>query len=296
MIKTIFLGTGGSTPTKARGLPAIAIEHEGEVFLLDCGEGTQRQAMTFGVNIARIRAIFISHAHGDHILGLAGLVRTMALNQRQKSLQIFVPAGEEKYVNTLLTFDRALIGYPIEVKGIRSGTVYKGDDFTVSAFKLNHMIDTVGYAFKENDRVRFITEKCAKLGIKDRMFRQILDDGYIKIQGKRISLASVTYKVMGKCVVYATDTRPTASTVKAVAGADVLIHESSYTDDLKDMAKERYHSTVAEAAAVAKKARCKSLLLFHLSARYKDTTAVLKEARKIFKNTNVAEDGTTITL
>src|SRR5271169_6859811 len=111
MLKIVFLGTAGSAPTKFRSLSSVAIEHNGEIFLLDCGEGTQRQMMQYSVNISRIKAIFLSHVHGDHTIGIAGLVRSMALNKRTEPLQIFIPHGSEKPIQDLIGFDKALINY-----------------------------------------------------------------------------------------------------------------------------------------------------------------------------------------
>ncbi len=290
-MQLIFLGTGGSTPTKERGLPAVALQRGGDVFLFDCGEGTQMQAMKFGVNLAKITAVFITHTHGDHIIGIAGLVRTLALNKRPKPLEIYVPKGEERKITTLLTFDKALIGYPILVKGISSGVVYKGKDFTISTFGLNHRVPTVGYVFRENDKRHFDKEKCKRLGLKGTMFRDLIAKGSLMVNGKRVSLASVSTRERGKSIVYAGDTRPVATTVKAARGAEVLIHESSFADMHQDLAKERLHSTAGEAARIAKKAGCKSLFLIHLSARYKNHEQLLKDAKSVFKNAQIASDG-----
>lgn len=296
MMKLVFLGTSGSTPTKDKGLPAVAIEKEGEVFLFDCGEGTQRQAMAFGINISKIKAIFLTHAHGDHILGIAGLVRTLALNKRALPLLIFVPKGEEKYVDTLVRFDRALIGYQIIIKGIGAGEVYKGNDFTVSSFKVKHNIPAVGFVFRVHEKAKFIKDKAQKLGLKGMMFKELMKKGYIDVKGKRVKLKDVTFKVPGKTIVYATDTRPVQNTVTAAKNADILIHETSYSNENADLAKERFHCTSAEAANIAKASRCKKLILFHISARYKDPAKLLKEARQIFKNTEIAKDGMKIQL
>lgn len=291
MIEVTVLGSSGSSPAKGRQMPAVALRHEGELFLFDCGEGTQMQMLKYGINSYRLKAIFISHSHGDHIIGVAGLVRTLALNNRKDELSIFVPNGQEKIIRTLVLFDKALISYRINIIGIGTGVVYKGRDFTVSAFRLNHTIPTLGYVFKENDRKKFLKEKCRKLGIEGTMFSTLEDKGRIRVGNRTISIGSVTENKVGRKVVYAVDTRPTRSTIIAAKGADLLIHESSYTDEFKDLAIQRKHSTALEVANIAKKAGVKQLFLIHISTRFKTGKPLIDEAGRIFKNTVVVEDG-----
>lgn len=296
MLKLVFLGTAGSTPTKFRGLSSIALERNGEVLLFDCGEGTQRQMMQYSVNISRIKAVLLSHIHGDHTIGLAGLVRTLALNKRTIPLYIFIPQGHEKQLQELMGFDRAMINYKIIIKPIKSGSIYTGKDYTISAFKLSHTVSTYGFAFKENDKTKFIKQKVGKLGMKGAEFKSLLKNKSIKLNGRTIKLKDVTTHERGIKIVYASDTRPTNETVKASLGADILIHESTYADSESKLAQERSHSTSGEAAKIAKKAKVKRLILTHISARYRDTNALLKDARSVFKNTEVAKDGLEITL
>lgn len=296
MIDITILGSSGSSPAKERKMPAVALKHEGDIFLFDCGEGTQMQMLEYGVNSYRIKAIFISHAHGDHIIGIAGLVRTLALNNRKEDLSIFVPKGQERIIKSLVVFDKALISYKISVIGVSSGVVYKGKDFTVQAFKLNHTIPTCGYVFKENDKRKFNKEKCKKLGIKGTMFSELEKKSSIRVNSKLITLGSVSEMHPGKKIVYAADTRPAKSTIIAAKDADLLIHESSYNEEHKDLARLRKHSTALEAANVAKNAHAKRLILIHISTRFKDAEPLRKEASGVFRNTDIAEDGDTITI
>jgi ribonuclease Z len=291
MIEVTVLGTSGSSPAVGRQMPAVALRHEGEVFLFDCGEGTQMQMLKYGINSYRLKAIFISHSHGDHIIGIAGLVRTLALSNRKDDLSIFVPRGQERIIRTLVLFDKALIGYKINIIGVGSGVIYKGKDFTVSAFRLNHTIPTCGYVFKENDRRKFLKEKCRRLGIEGEMFGVLTKKGRIKIGNKTISLNSVTELKVGRKIVYAVDTRPTSATIAAAKNADLLIHESSYTDEFRKLAIMRKHSTALEVATVAKKAHVRRLCLVHISTRFKTGKPLIDEARKVFRNTIAAEDG-----
>ena len=296
MIKTIVLGIAGSAPTKERHLPSIVIVREGDMLMFDCGEGTQFQLLKYDLNAVKIKAIFLSHAHGDHTIGIAGLVRTMALNSRKAPLYIFVPEGYERIVNSLIVFDKALITYPIIIKGIKQGVVYKGKGYQVSAFRLNHTIPTYGYVFKEDDRLRFIADKAKKAGIKGTMFSELQRKGSITVKGRRISIGQLTTRQVGRKIVYAADTRPTAATVAAAKGADILIHEASYGDAEKELAVQRKHSTSEEAAETAKKAGVKRLFLTHISARHRDTTGFLAAARKIFPKTAIAKEGEAIEL
>ncbi len=296
MLKITFLGTAGSTPTKLRNLPSVALDYNGRVFLFDCGEGTQRQCMYYSVNISRIKAVFLSHIHGDHTIGLAGLVRTLALNKRQEPLYIYIPKGYERQLIELIGFDRAMINYKLIIKPLKSGPIYKEKDFQISAFKLMHTVTTYGFIFKENDKVKFLKQKVKALGIKGEMFKELLKNKKIKIGKKNIKLDDVTFKETGRKIAYATDTRPSSSTIAAAMNADILIHESTYADNEKELARERKHSTTIEATSIARKAKAKRLVLVHISARYKDANPLLKEARSSFKNTDVANDGMTITL
>ncbi|MCL4389256.1 MAG: ribonuclease Z [Candidatus Marsarchaeota archaeon] len=295
-IKITFLGTSGSTPTKDRSLPSVAVEYEGNAYLFDCGEGTQMQLIKYSISPNRIKAVFITHIHGDHVIGVAGLVRTMALNKRTAPLYIYVPHGEEDKIVQLLTFDRALIGYKIVVVPSKPGKLLEGKGFSIDAFKLRHSVPTLGFIFREGDRYRFNEARCKRLGLEGERHSEILKKGAVQIGKKKIKLNDVATKIAGRKIVYATDTRPIESTITAARGADLIIHEATYTEELKDFAKERLHSTAKEGARVAKMAGAKRLIIFHMSARYDKPDALLKEARGVFKKTDAAYDGMRITI
>ncbi len=293
-IKITFLGTSGSTPTKERSLPGVSIEYDGSVYLFDCGEGVQRQLMLYSINPSRIRCIFITHMHGDHVIGVAGLIRTLALNKRTEPLHIYVPEGEQEKLRPLVDFDRAYIPYRIVIVGVKSGRVASGRGFTVSALRLRHSVPTYGYVFKEDGRHRFNKARCIKLGIKGSMFSDLERKGAIMVGKKKVRLEDVSDYAEGRKVAYITDTRPVSGAAMAASGADIMIHEATYADSLKALAKERMHSTAFESAGVANKAKAKKLVIFHMSARYKKPDDLLKDARRAFRNTSVAYDGMVI--
>jgi ribonuclease Z len=296
MIKTVILGTAGSAPTRERRMPSMVVIYEGDILMFDCGEGTQFRMLDLGLNPVKIKAIFLSHTHGDHTIGIAGLVRTMALNSRTEPLLIFVPKGYEKVVQNLIVFDKAIISYPIIIKGIQTGKVFSTKNYEISAFKLTHTIPTYGYVFKEKDRLRFKEEIAHKLGLRDEMFSQIKQKGYLTIDKRKIMLSQVTTKQEGKKIVYATDTRPSITTIAAAKGADLLVHEASYKSSEIEIAKRRKHASSGEVAALAKKAHVKRLVLTHISARHKTDTELLNDAKRIFKDTVVAKDGYTLVI
>lgn len=295
-IDIVFLGTAGSVPTKERSMPSVAVIYDGSILLFDCGEGTQIQMLKYGLNAQRLKAIFISHIHGDHTIGIAGIVRSLAINGRKEALSIFVPRGSERIIRSLIVFDRVTIGYPINIIGVRQGTVYRGRGFSVSAFRLNHTVETYGYAVAEDSKLRFIKERCDRLGIRGTMYSELEKKGIIRINGKGIRLKGITRLQEGRKIVYATDTRPAAGTVRAARGADLLIHEASYKSSEKALAVSRKHSTSEEAAGIARKAKVSKLTITHFSARYRDASQLLSEAKAVFKNTIAASDGYRITL
>ncbi|MEM3202426.1 MAG: ribonuclease Z [Candidatus Micrarchaeaceae archaeon] len=294
MTRVTFLGTSGSIPTKDRSLSTVAIEYNKDLLLFDCGEGAQRQMMIYGVNLYKISSIFLSHMHADHVIGIVGLVRTLEISGRKKSLNVFVPAGQEEELKKLLGNGDMPSSYKLAIKGIRAGKIFSDDNYSVEAIKLNHSIKVYGFVFKENERVRFIKDKCARLGIKGKMFSELQKAGSISLNGASIALEDVTYRQKGIKLAYLPDTRPLSKNSKgmeSISGADILIHESTYSNSLRKLAIERKHSTSIEAANVAKLAGAKKLILFHMSARYRDASLLENEAREIFPDTVAAYDG-----
>lgn len=288
MIRIVVLGSGASVPSVQRNLASVGVRHGGDVYLFDCGEGTQRQMMKFRLSYAKVKAIFITHLDADHYLGVPGLCHTLALSGRKDDdeLIIYGPRGIEKLVDGLRC------SYPfVKARDIAEGKVHSGEDFEVRAFPVEHGKNALGYAFEENAGRNFDKARCDKLGIKGIMFRELEQKGEISVGKKKIKIGDVTTPKAGRKIVYSGDTMKCDALVKAAKGADVLIHEGTFGEDMAGEAREKQHSTVADAAKAAKEAKAKMLIITHISNRYENTAALLAQARKIFPQAEIAQDG-----
>lgn len=294
-LQVIFLGTAGSIPTTQRALPAVAVKRKNEQLLFDCGEGVQRQMIRAKVGFHKKAKVFITHMHGDHVLGLPGLLQTMALLDRKEKLEIYGPIGIKAFINAIEETVQFARIFPITVKEVtHSGTVCEEEEYTVEAAEANHVANAWAYALVEKPRLgRFNKEKALKLSIPEGPSWSKLQHGESVTlrNGEKVRPQDVLGKPRpGRKIVYSGDTRPTNALVKLAKNADLLIHEATLDDELKERADEDGHSTPSEAAQIAKKAKVKQLVLTHLSARYRTPDALLAQARKIFKNVIIAED------
>lgn len=294
-LQVIFLGTAGSIPTTQRSLPAVAVKRTDELFLFDAGEGVQRQMIRAKIGFHRKAQVFITHMHGDHVLGLPGLMQTMALLNRKKKLEIYGPIGIKRFIDAIEETVQFARIFPITVKEVlEEGVISEEHEYTVQAAQADHVTDAWAYALNEKPRPgRFNQQKARKLGIPEGPLWSRLQHGE-KVtlpNGKKVTPEDVLGKPRaGRKMVYTGDTRPTNAIVKLAKNADLLIHEATLNDDLKERAQEDGHSTPGEAAEIAKRAGVKQLVLTHVSARYKTADALLEQARKTFKNVIVAED------
>ena len=298
-IDVIFLGTGGSLPTKERGLPSVALRRDGELIILDCGEGTQRQMMYAGLGFNRPTVILISHLHGDHILGLPGLLQTMSSLARDKPLDLYGPKGLTSFLDLIYK----PLGYPANFQ-IRSKELAPGDhvdrgEYIITTTLAKHDILCLAYSVEEKQRPgKFHPEKAKRLGVPEGPLWSDLQHGRpVKLEKRTVKPEDVVEPARpGLKIVYAIDTRP-ADTVKALAKrADLLIHDGGFAEERRPKAQEYYHSTAHEAAQVAKTANAKRLALVHISAVTRDDSVLLKEARKIFRQTIVPKDFQTLSL
>lgn len=288
-----FLGTGGSVPTTKRNTVSIALRLGPEVLMFDCGEGTQRQLMASSVSFMKITSIFITHHHGDHFLGLPGLIQSMNFYGREVPLHVFGPEGTEKMVRAILglgIFDRK---YEVQGHDLSPGDVVDGDGYKVISFKANHTTPALSYAFQEDDRPgRFDPEKAKALGVKEGpSFSRLVEGSSVKVGSAMITPDMVMGPPRkGLKLVYSGDTAPGPELESACAGADVLIHEATVASDLEAKAREFGHSTAKDAALLARDSKVDSLYLVHISGRYDEADVLLEEARGIFKNTTIPND------
>jgi ribonuclease Z len=289
-----FLGTSTSAPTKTRNHPAIHVKFLNHNFLLDCGEGTQRQLILAGISPYKISQIFVTHVHGDHLLGIGGLIQTQGFLGRKDSLTIYGPKGIKKYVDFFANWEYSFRDFDIHVKEIKEGLVYEDEDFRMSAFKVEHTnCPTFGYVFEEKVEINLDKEKLRRLGLEGSpLNKELKEKGKIHWRGKTIYLKEVSKPIRkGIKIVYTGDSNACEEIVKAAKGADILISEATFAEELKEKAHDYGHMTAKDAARIAKKAGVKRLLLTHISPRYDDNPKILeKEAREIFRNTDIAND------
>jgi len=293
-VKLIFLGTSGSIPTIKRGLPAIALKREQELLLFDCAESTQRQMAHAHLSPMKLDAIFITHLHGDHFLGLVGLVQTLSLMDRTRPLEVYCPDGERERIESYLQVPHYTLTFDVRVRELKAGEELRRQGYRILASNVDHPVPALAYALVEDERPgRFYPEKAAGLGVKTGPdFSRLKAGQSVKLRdGRTVKPEQVLGPPRpGRKIVYTGDTRPSEHIIELARGADVLIHDCTLADELAEKAAENSHSTPREAAEVAKRAGVKQLVLIHMSPRYEDDSVLLEQAKKIFPNTVVAHD------
>ena len=294
-----ILGSGSATPTYARNPSAQVLHTEDEQFLIDCGEATQIQLARYKIKSHRINHIFISHLHGDHYLGLMGLLSTMHLQGRTSAIHIYAAAELEEIIQLHLKVSISTLRFEIFFHPLLFKTgqiIFENESIEVTEIELNHRIPCSGFLFKEKERPRKINkEKIEQYQIPLQMIPGIkAGEDFLLPDGKCIPNAELTTEPKKiRSYAYCSDTKYDEKVLEAVKGIDLLYHESTFLHEMLDRANETYHTTAWQAGEIAKKAEVKQLLIGHFSARYSDTAILLKEAKQIFKNTLVAEEGKT---
>ncbi|HEY9829252.1 MAG TPA: ribonuclease Z [Stenomitos sp.] len=296
-----FLGTSSGVPTRSRNVSSVALRlpQRAEVWLFDCGEGTQHQLLRSELKSSQIRRIFVTHMHGDHIYGLMGLLASCGLAGSTERMDIYGPADLDDYLRASKRYSQTNFSYPVQLHAVQPGVIYEDEEFIVSCRMLKHRVPAFGYRVEEKDRPgRFDVEKATALGIPAGPIYGLLKRGETVTlpDGRQIHGAELCGEPeMGRKVVYCTDTVYCDNAVELAKDADVLIHEATFAHQDAQLAFERLHSTSTMAAQVAHLAGVKQLIMTHFSPRYAPGNAImlddlLEEARAIFPKTKLAYD------
>ena len=299
-LQLIFLGTGGSWPTVKRNVSSVAVKRGKEILLFDCGEGTQRQFQKSQLSYMQITTVFITHFHGDHFLGIPGLLQTMQLNDRTTPLHIYGPKGMTDLVHQLLTLGYFKPNYPIIAHEVTDGDRISFDGYTIEVLKVDHGVPALSYKLVEDMRPgKFNKPRALELGVPEGPL-------FSKLQhGKTVTLTDGTIikpemilgpPRLGRTIVYSGDTRPCEAMIDFCKNADVLIHEATFDSSLEDIAFQYGHTTAKQAATIASKAKVDTLYLIHISPRYLDHRVLQNEARQIFSKSFVPRDFDMVTV
>jgi ribonuclease Z len=293
MIRVTFLGTAASRPTVGRNVSALMIQREGDAFLFDCGEGTQRQMMRYGTGFS-LHDIFFTHLHADHFLGVTGLLRTLGLQGREEPMRLWAPEGGGAILRAAVNLGMEHLPFEAAIEEMKPGDSVPGDGFDIVAYRTQHG-RSLGFALVEHVRLgRFNPDRARALGVPEGpLFGKLHRGEDVTVDGRVITAAELVGPPrQGRRVVYSGDTRPCRETARAAEGADLLVHEATFTHDEVARARETRHSTAREAAELARRAGVRQLVLTHVSARYaEDPRPLEKEARDAFPGAVVAYDG-----
>jgi len=292
-LKLIFLGTSASIPTTRRGLSSVAILRDGELFLFDAGEGVQRSFPKAKIGFNRKMKVFITHLHGDHCVGLLGLLQTMSMVQRDKPLTVYGPRGLVGFLRNNIRSLKFGLTFPLDVKIVREGVVLEAEDYIIKACIGKHRMKNFAYSLEEKIRPGVFDPKTAKkLNVPEGILWSKLQNGEtVEVNGKKINPNLVLGPSRkGRKIVISGDTRPSATIKRFIFGADLAVLESTYFDDHHEKAKENLHMTAREAAEMASEAGVNQLALTHFSSRYEDVQPYLSQASDIHPNLIVAED------
>lgn len=295
-IELKFLGTSSRIPTANQNPTSILLKHKEENILIDCAEGTQRQFRKASLNPCKITRILITHWHGDHVLGLPGLLQTLAASDYNKRMVIYGPKGIKQKINDLLSLFKFERNYSLEIQEIRSNNnnpkkIFENEDIFIEAFPLEHGIPSLGYSLIRKGKLRLNKDKIKEIGIQGPILGKLQKGEDVLFEGKKIKVKDMTYNEKSSKISILLDTAFRKRFFKYANNSDLLILESTFSKDSQDKAKEYNHMTSEQAAEIAKASDSKKLVLTHISQRYaRDKKIILSEAKNIFSKTTLAKD------
>ena len=292
-MKLVYLGTSAAAQTQERSLTCICLVRENEVLMFDAGEGAQVAYLKAGLPWNKKMIIFVTHLHGDHCLGILGLLQTMSMQKRTESLEIYGPAGIEEFITANIKVLNFGLPFTVFITIVEEGNVVNGKKYRISCCEAQHGIPAFSYCFEENERSGvFYPEKAKELGIPEgEMWQELQNGNSVEVNGVKIDSSQVTGdKRPGKKIGISGDTRPTEKLQNFFTNSDYLSFDSTFSFDLRDRAIETNHGTAKEAAELAKNANVKNLILTHFSARYSDESVLLDEAKQIHESVIAAKD------
>jgi ribonuclease Z len=291
-MRLTFLGTAGSWPTKERSTSAIALDLERELVLLDCGEGTQRQFFQSSASFMRVRRVFVTHFHGDHFLGLPGLIQSMSLNHRTEPLDVYGPSDAAEMVGRVLRLGYFTLRFPVEIHPLAPGDAVKLDGYSVRTAAAIHPVPALAYRVEEDaKRGRFDGEKARGLGLRGSDFARLEEGEPVRVGDRVVRPEDVMGPPRaGRSVVYSGDTAPSEAIRSLAHRANVLIHEATSAQDIEAEANVWGHSSTRQAAEIARAAEVGELLLTHFSSRYKEIEPLEREAQAVFPRSRAARD------
>ncbi len=292
-MKLVFLGTSAAQPTENRGMTCICLVMDKEILMFDAGEGAQVSFLKSKIGWNKKMKIFVTHLHGDHVVGILGLLQTMSLQNRTESIDIYGPKGIEDFMAANLRVLNFGLTFPVRIMMVKEGLIVDDESYTVHCCEAEHSIPAFSYLFSEKDRPgRFYPEKAKALGVpKGKLWHELQRGQEVKVENKTIKPSEVMgQKRPGRKIGISGDTRPTKKLEEFFKNCDYITFDSTYSDELKEKAKETFHSTAKEAAELAKKAGVSNLILTHFSARYDDAGILVKEAQTIHGSVIAAKD------
>ncbi|MBZ4395705.1 ribonuclease Z [Myxococcus faecalis] len=301
LLRLTFLGTSAAQPTLHRNLSGLAVKADTDLLLFDCGEGSQRQMVRFGTGFT-VDAVFFTHFHADHYLGIIGFLRTLGMMGREHAIHLYGPPPARRLLHQAVHLGVEAMSFPVEIHEVKDGDVVRRNGYALHAIGVDHRINALAYALVEDERPgRFNLEKARELGVPSGPhFGKLQRGESVTLEDGRVVKPEDVLGAPrpGRKLVISGDTRPCAAVVKAAQDADLLIHESTFSDDEQARALETHHSTAREAARVAREAGARRLVLTHLSSRHDtDPAKLLAQAREEYKGPcEVAYDGFTLEL